>query len=69
MEEQQKSTQMDPVMIDTIPMDLEQSEMCFEDSVKAKEQYGEITNEFPYIDWVRVINVSTSASFFLTVLE
>ena len=29
----------------------------YESSLKCKDPYGEIANEFPYIDWVSVINV------------
>jgi hypothetical protein len=48
---------MDTPSPDVVPMDIEQPDPFLENSSKTKEQYGEIANEFPYIDWVRVINV------------
>lgn len=44
--------------VDFDSMDSESAEeVHFEGHNDSKVPFGEITNEFPYIDWVRVINV------------
>jgi hypothetical protein len=43
---------------DVVPAGAEKPDIrLYEMNAKSKDQYGEIANEFPYIDWVRVINV------------
>jgi hypothetical protein len=45
-------------LIDFIPASIDKpTPLLYENSLKCKDPCGEIANEFPYIDWVRVINV------------
>lgn len=46
------------VLTDLPPASMEANSQLYEVPLKGKDPYGEIANEFPYIDWVRVINVS-----------
>lgn len=50
-------------LTDSLPasIDIPNSQL-YENSLKYKDPYGEIANEFPYIDWVRVINVCIGVS-------